>query len=179
MTTNDLNFRLATVEDAAKLEHLINEAFRNDFTTQVFLSADHASVDVTNIPSIIAKIAQPDTVVLACINPDDTIVAHCSIRKIGETCAWFGLLAVDLLYQRRGVGSRVLAYAESFARKEWQSKRMEFDVVCTRAELIAWYQNQGYQATGETKPFPYEYHGDWNGVLRDDLYFITLGKDLI
>lgn len=178
MATDSLNFRLATVEDAVQLEHLINTAFIDDKTTQVFLSADHGDVNVIDIPSIKARIAQPDCTVLAGTDADGAIVAHCSVRKLDADRAWFGLLAVDVRCQKRGLGSQVLAYAERYARQEWASRRLEFDVVCTRAELIAWYTHRGYRATGETTPFPYDHHGDWKGILRDDLYFINMGKNL-
>ncbi|KAI3324888.1 acetyltransferase [Xylariaceae sp. AK1471] len=177
--TGSLNFRLAAVEDAIPLERLINTAFRDDKTTQVFLSADHASIDVVDVPSIITKINQPDCAVLAATDPSTgAIVAHCAVRKLDDNRAWFGMLAVDVGFQKRGVGSQVIAWAERYARREWGSPRMEFDVVNTRAELIAWYKHRGYQLTGETTPFPYDHHGDWKGVLRDDLCFINLGKDL-
>jgi hypothetical protein len=44
--------------------------------------------------------------------------------------------------------------------------------------LIAWYKRRGYQETGTTTPFPYEYHGDWKGVLRNDLHFVVFSKEL-
>lgn len=178
MAADSVNFRLATKEDAVQLERLINTAFRADTTAQVFLSADHASVDVTDAASIAAKIAQPDCAVLAGTDADGSLVAHCSVRKLDADRAWFGLLAVDVGRRNRGLGGRALAYAEDYARREWGAARMEFDVVCTRAELIAWYARRGYRATGETTPFPYDRHGDWRGVLRDDLHFVILGKDL-
>lgn len=178
MAAHSLNFRLATKEDAIPLERLINTAFRDDRTTQVFLSADHASVDVTSVSAVEAKIAQPDCAVLVGTGPDGAPLTHCSVRKVGDTGAWFGMLAVDVGAQRRGLGSQVLAYAEQYARREWGSTRMEMDVVSTREELIAWYSKRGYQATGETTPFPYDHHGNWKGVLRDDLHFILLGKNI-
>ncbi|GAW21185.1 hypothetical protein ANO14919_107030 [Xylariales sp. No.14919] len=179
MTIGSLDFRLATVEDAIPLERLINTAFRDDKTTQVFLSPDHASVDVADVPTIIAKINQPDCAVLAVTDSSTgSIVAHGSVRKLDDKRAWFGMLAVDVDRQKRGLGSKVLEWAELYARRQWGSARLEFDVVNTRAELIAWYKQRGYQPTGESTPFPYERHGDWKGVLRDDLCFINLGKDL-
>ncbi|KAI8623776.1 acetyltransferase [Xylariaceae sp. FL1651] len=179
MASSSLDFRLATVEDAVPLERLINTAFRNDKTTQVFLSADHANIDVTNVGAITAKIRQPGCAVLAASDTSTgAIVAHCSVRKLDDGRAWFGMLAVDVGCQNRGLGSQVLAWAEDYARREWGSRRLEFDVVNTRAELIAWYGHRGYQTTGKTKPFPYSLHGDWKGVLRDDLCFIDMGKDL-
>ncbi|TRX91469.1 hypothetical protein FHL15_007693 [Xylaria flabelliformis] len=179
MSTGNLNFRLATVADAVPLERLINTAFRNDKTTQVFLSADHTGVDVTTVPNLIAKINQPDCAVVAVTDSSTgSIVAHGSVRKVDDTCAWFGMLAVDVNRQKQGLGAQVLAWAEQYARSEWGSVRMEFDVVNTRADLIAWYNRRGYQPTGKTTPFPYEYHGNWEGVLRDDLCFIVLAKNL-
>ncbi|KAI0438256.1 acyl-CoA N-acyltransferase [Xylaria telfairii] len=179
MATSNLNFRLATVADAVPLERLINTSFRNDKTTQVFLSADHTGVDVVDVPSIIAKINQPDCAVVAVTDlSTGSIVAHGSVRKVDDTCAWFGVLAVDVNRQKEGLGGQVLAWAEQYARREWGSVRMEFDVVNTRSDLIAWYNRRGYQPTGKSTPFPYERHGDWEGVLRDDLCFIILAKDL-
>lgn len=193
MATSNLDFRLATAEDAVELEVLINTAFRDDATTEVFLSADHGSIDVTNVPALTAKIAQPDCAVLvarlatagAGNDPGDddsaatALVAHCSVRKLEDRrSAWFGMLAVDARLKNRGLGSQTLAYAEDYVRREWGAQRMEFDVVNTRAGLIAWYAGRGYRPTGETRPFPYDSHGDWRGVLRDDLCFTLLGKNL-
>ncbi|KAI0876966.1 acyl-CoA N-acyltransferase [Hypoxylon argillaceum] len=180
MSTSKLNFRLATVEDAIPLERLINTAFRDDKTTQVFLSPVHASVNVIDVETIIAKINQADCAVLALTDPSTgAIVAHASVRKMDDSRAWFGMLAVDVNAQKQGIGSQVLAWAEQYARQQWGSRRLEFDVVNTRAELIAWYKGRGYQPTGETNPFPYDRHGDWQGVLRDDLCFVNFGKDLM
>ncbi|TPX15966.1 uncharacterized protein E0L32_000300 [Thyridium curvatum] len=174
-----LNFRLATEDDAAVLEQLINTAFRADKTTQVFLSADHAGIDVTDVAALKASIASPERVVYVGTDPQGRIAAHGSVRRLEDGRAWFGLLAVDVARQGAGLGKQVLTYAEEYARREWGAARMEFDVVRTREDLIAWYGRRGYRPTGETAPFPYDAHGDWRGVLRDDLYFIMMGKDLV
>ncbi|CAN8098414.1 unnamed protein product [Discula destructiva] len=183
MTTNttSLKFRRATVQDAAALETLINIAFRDDHTTEVFLSTDHSTIDVTSAASIAAKIAQPDTAVLVVEDLDDgALVAHCSVRLMEDgSTAWFGLLAVDVDRKNQGLGSQVLAYAEDYAYRELGARRMEFDVVNTRVTLRAWYTKRGYSLTGQRLPFPYGGHGEWHGVLRDDLEFVLFGKDLV
>lgn len=178
MAGPDLDFRLATVEDAIPLERLINTSFLADKTTQVFLTADR-SVNVIDVPTIIAKIEQPDCAVLAVTDPSTgMVVAHGSVRKLDSHRAWFGMLAVDVDYQKRGIGSKILTWAEETAKHRWGSTRLEFDVVNTRAELIAWYKDRGYKATGAKSPFPYDKHGNWKGIIRDNLYFINLGKEL-
>ena len=125
-----------------------------------------------------AKLIMPSLLVYVLTDATGAILAHGSVRKVDATCAWFGLLAVDVNHQNKGLGGKVLAYAEDYATREWGSTRMEFDVVNTRAELIAWYKRRGYQETGATTAFPYEYHGDWKDTLRSDLHFVVFAKDL-
>jgi GNAT superfamily N-acetyltransferase len=180
MGNDTINFRLATVDDAVSLEQLINATFRDDKTTQVFLSTDHAAVDVIDVPGIAAMIARPNSAPLVGIDADGAIVAYCFVREhdAARACAWFGLLAVDVRLKGRGIGGEILAYAEDYARKKLGATRMEFSVVATRAELIAWYTKRGYRPTGATTPFPYDSHPGWEGVMRGDLHFVVFGKDL-
>lgn len=186
MATQTLNFRLATPSDAPALETLINTAFQDDKTAEVFLSADHASIDVTSASSVAAQIARPDCAVLVATTTDadrGAVAAHCSVRKNAGTApgaAWLGLLAVDVGAKNRGLGTRMLAHAEDYVRRAWGPgvRRMELSVVNTRAGLASFYERRGYRFTGETTPFPYDGHGAWRGVLRDDLYFRIMAKDL-
>ncbi|KAL6704604.1 hypothetical protein ACN47E_008001 [Coniothyrium glycines] len=177
-STLQITFRLATDEDAVPLEQLINAAFRGDRTMQVFLSTDHNSIDVTSVEKLRAKINHPDCAALLAVSEDGIILAHGSVRKINSSRAWFGMLAVHIEYQKRGLGSRVLAHAEEYASRTWDSTTMEFDVVNTRAELIAWYKKRGYKETGTIIPFPYQYHEGWQAVLRDDLTLVLFAKEL-
>lgn len=113
------------------------------------------------------------------VNSEGDLLAHGSVRKLDNSRAWFGMLAVNVAHQKQGLGSDMLAYAEDYAAQVWGSKKMEFDVVNTRAELIAWYKSKGYEETGTTTAFPYAYHGNWQGVLRDDLYFVVFSKEIL
>lgn len=177
-----LTFRLATSEDSVPLTALINTSFRNDPTTDVFLSASHDGIDVTSLPQVQEAISDPDkTIILAVLPDSQQIVGHCSVRLLQNKTpktAWFGLLAVDIPSQGKGVGSQVLEYAERYAKNELGASRMEFDVVWTRKRLINWYKARGYSETGGKSDFPYDYHPGWEGVLRDDLGFLSLGKEL-
>lgn len=175
-----LKFRCATAEDAASLETLINTAFGDDQTNEVFLTTNHATIDMVSTASLVNTISKPDVTVLVATEPKDgAIVAHCSLRMMEDrVTAWFGLLAVDVECKNRGLGSQILAYAENYARQELGAKRMAFNVVNTRAGLIAWYTRRGYQPTGETEPFPYDGHDDARGLLREDLKFVLFAKSL-
>ncbi|KAJ8128602.1 hypothetical protein O1611_g5030 [Lasiodiplodia mahajangana] len=112
MTAENLNFRLATVEDAVSLERLINTAFRNDKTTQVFLSSEHERVNVTDVDIIIAKINQADCAVLAVTDSTTgSIVAHGSVRKMDDKRAYHNFHN-DFLHIQDPNERRRLALAE-------------------------------------------------------------------
>jgi ribosomal protein S18 acetylase RimI-like enzyme len=173
-----ITFRLATAADAPALERLINASFQHDETTEVYLTPDHDDVRVISAAGIETQLARPDCVGLLAII-DGEIAAHANVRKVDAATSWFAFLAVGVAHQNRGLGSTMLRRAEAHVQEHFGARRMEFDVVNTRAGLIAWYKKRGYVETGGTKPFPYEHHGDWKGVLRDDLVFVFFGKELV
>jgi len=94
-----------------------------------------------------------------------------------EDGAWYlAMLTVSPDRQDGGLGRRLLAAAEDFARVRG-GRRMRMTVVHQRDELIAWYVRRGYVVTGETQPFPY---GDdrFGRPNREGLYFDVLEKAL-
>jgi len=196
-TQDHLTIRRATPKDAPVIADLINAAFRNDDTTDVYLCDKHDNVDLVSGRSVLKSLETDNLVVFVGVVPPSTsggskedIVAHFSLRRKvvpsvtlvsdtpSVTTAWLALLAVLPTTQKRGWGSQLVSYAERFAREEWAAARMEFDVVNTRSQLRAWYEKKGYRPTGNAKPFAYELHPGWQGVLRDDLEFLDYGKDL-
>ncbi|KXJ90054.1 acyl-CoA N-acyltransferase [Microdochium bolleyi] len=211
-----LTIRRAVPSDAPCLEALINAAFRDDDTTDVYLDADpdrRARVDLVSEASVLRSITDvPDLVVFVGVEPgtaageEEEIVGHFSLRRTTSsspstpaeaaaaaaaksgseepqqtpvtTAAWFALLAVSPAHQGRGYGGQLLAHAESFARTEWDARRVEFGVVNTRSALRAWYERRGYRPTGGEKEFAYAMHPGWEGVLRGDMVFLDYAKDL-
>jgi predicted N-acetyltransferase YhbS len=95
----------------------------------------------------------------------------------GADGVWhLAMLTVDPDRQDGGLGRRLLAGAEGFARAHG-ARVMHMTVVHQRPELIAWYERRGYALTGETEPFPY---GDdrFGTPLQEGLYFDVLEKAL-
>jgi GNAT superfamily N-acetyltransferase len=66
--------------------------------------------------------------------------------------AYFGLLCVDPARQRAGIGKKLIAAAEGWAR-ERGCRHMDIHVVNLRVELPAFYASQGYVQSG-TEEFP-------------------------
>ena len=94
-----------------------------------------------------------------------------------DGAGYFGMFAVDVAVQGRGVGRLVLDAAEALVRDQWTLPVMRMTVIDVRAELIAYYERRGYRRTGIKKPFPY---GDPRFGLpkRADLQFEVLEKHL-
>lgn len=91
--------------------------------------------------------------------------------------AWhLSLLMVAPSLQNRGLGRKLLAAAEAFAKQQGAS-RIHISVLHVRDTLIGWYERRGYRATGEMQPFPY---GDdrFGRPLRDDLHFVIMEKTI-
>lgn len=175
----ELTFRPATSEDAPRITELVRLAYRGDesrggWTTEADLLADER----IDVPRVLAKIADPDGVVLLAFDgTEDALVACCEVLRRGPARAYFGMFAVWPHLQAAGLGRRVLAEAERLARDEWGADIMEMTVIGQRDELISWYVRRGYTLTGERRPFPY--HDLVNGAaLRDDLDFAVLEKPL-
>jgi len=61
-------------------------------------------------------------------------------------------LCVDPDVWRRGLGGRLLRFAESEARKR-SLRSVRLDTAKPFVELVRWYQRRGYRITGETR-FP-------------------------
>ncbi len=165
-------------DDASRIAVLVRSAYRGEssragWTTEADL-LDDERIDAAGVQ---AKLEHPDGVVLLAEDAGGVLVGCCEIVRREGGVVYFGLFAVTPDRQDAGIGRTVLAAAERFAHEHWAATAMEMTVIAQRAELIDWYRRRGYQATGETRPFPY---GELlNGTARrDDLYFTVLSKPL-
>jgi ribosomal protein S18 acetylase RimI-like enzyme len=180
MSQINLQLRRATPADVAILLPLIRSAYRGEesrkgWTTEADLVADDRIDEV----GLLAKIIDPNGVILLATDDSGALVVCCELLKRDSGVGYFGLFAVDPERQGAGLGKYILQIAENYARETLGMKKLEMVVIGTRAELIAWYIRRGYTITGEKRPFPYEHLvNDRAGATRDDLYFEVLVKDL-
>lgn len=106
-----------------------------------------------------------------------TIRACVRLVPLNAEQVYLGMLTVDPSLQGDGLGKRLLAAAETYARDVLGAERMEMQVFSRRRELLSFYDRRGYRPTGEKRPFPYE---EWPhaGAQFDDLEFTVLEKRL-
>jgi GNAT superfamily N-acetyltransferase len=69
-----------------------------------------------------------------------------------RTTAMLGLLLIVETHQRRGIGARALRLIESLARK-WGCERMRIGVVRSNEQVIPFWLRQGFEPTGERRPW--------------------------
>jgi ribosomal protein S18 acetylase RimI-like enzyme len=170
-------YRTATGDDVDDIVTLVESAYRGDssrvgWTTEADLldgqRTDHAAVtDAVERQGSVVLLTPQHGALLGCCHLE---------RRADDTC-YFGMFAVAPTVQAAGIGRRLLAEAERFAREQWDATVMEMTVITQRRDLIAWYERRGYSSTGEMRPFP---HGDERFGLprRDDLAFEVLVKHL-
>ncbi|MCJ1250559.1 hypothetical protein MMC30_007787 [Trapelia coarctata] len=176
----NLNVRTATPADVGSLLALIGSAYRGEESRKGWTTeADLLTGDRIDEAGLLAKIAEPNGAMLLATDASGALVACCELLRRDDAIGYFGLFAVEPRRQGGGLGKQILQVAESYARETLGVKRLEMQVIWTRAELIAWYLRRGYAGTGEKRPFPYEQLVSGAAALRDDLYFAILEKDLV
>lgn len=174
--TAELTLRHATVDDVARIVALVESAYRGDasragWTTEADL-LDGQRTDAADVRSCIERARS----VILVAEEGGALRASAHVAD-EDGAGYFGMFAVDVTVQGRGVGRLVLDAAEALVRDQWALPVMRMTVIDVRAELIAYYERRGYRRTGIKKPFPY---GDPRFGLpkRADLQFEVLEKHL-
>ncbi len=155
-----MEVRAATEHDFDAILNLINQAFQVE---RFFLSEDRLNA---------AELEFHFKTGTFLVTEDDGKITGSVFVKLDEERAYFGLLSVDPSQQRNGVGRRLVAAAEEFAR-EMGAHFMDITVVNLRTELPGIYSKLGYQVNGQ-KPFPPEA----NHKLTQPVYLICMSKEL-
>ncbi len=133
-----MTFRFADESDLDALRDLINHAFAVE---AFFIRGDRLS------PQRLREHMQVGRFLLA---EEDGHLLGCVYVELHGDHAYLGLLSVDPARQKTGLGRRLVAAAEEFAR-EMGARRMDLTVVNLRTELAPWYQKLGYALAG-TEP---------------------------
>ncbi|RFU81656.1 regulator of g signaling superfamily [Trichoderma arundinaceum] len=168
----------STSGDVPAILELVRSAYRGDSSRAGWTTeADLVNDQRIDEKGLLAKINEPFGAVLVTHDEAGELLACCELLKQSDTLGYFGLFAVNPLRQAGGIGRKVLAEAEAYAKQTWGLNELEMSVIWTRDELIQWYIRRGYTKTEKTKPFPYGQLIDGKAT-RDDLYFSVLVKAL-
>jgi GNAT superfamily N-acetyltransferase len=127
--------REASEADAAGIAAVTNAAF----AVETFLEGLR-----TDAQRIVEMMRQG--VFLACAGKNEQIVASVYI-ELRRARGYFGMLAVDPLYQGKGFGARLVHAAEDYCR-ERGCAAMDISVLSLRPELLPFYHRLGYAEIG-------------------------------
>jgi ribosomal protein S18 acetylase RimI-like enzyme len=164
---------IAGKKDIDGLVSLLNSAYRGEaskkgWTTEAGLLKGEARTDATTLKDLLQT---PGAIFLKYINTQNDIEGCVFLHKKDHKL-YLGMLSVSPLIQAKGIGKQLMIAAEKYA-KENNCSSIFMKVISARHELIAWYERQGYQRTGETEPFPSD---NRFGVPVQPLEFIILEK---
>ena len=169
--------RTATTDDIDDIVTLVTAAYRGTGPDIGWTTESHLlDGERTDGSEVAEALADPSARVIVA-ESDGTLVGVIKAERRGPDGAGFGLFAVDPTRQSTGAGSLLLDEAERTARDDWHRSWMQLEVIHQRSDLQAWYRRRGYEATGETQPFPY---GDerFGRPRRDDLVFDVFRRPL-
>ncbi|OLN87502.1 putative N-acetyltransferase YxeL [Colletotrichum chlorophyti] len=178
MTIATLQFRVATPEDAPRLQQLIEAAFRAEdpngkWTDNLGLSARFR----IGLDEVLANINNPDGATLIGTDSDGNLVASVAVFfKRNANITRLAMLSVDPNRQHGGLGRQILSYGENYCQETWGVRQLGLNALSTRQELVSWYERCGYKRTGQLSPFPVELFPDV--ALPDNLGFVEMEKDL-
>ena len=139
-----MTIRVADVSEAEVLVQLINTAFRIE---KFFVDGDRI-----NLAQVLALFPKGEFL-LADGDGDGTHAGCAYVEQRGDH-AYLGLLSIDPARQRTGLGSRLVAAAEDWARQRG-CRFMDLRIVNLREELPLFYRRHGYVEDG-TEPWPAE-----------------------
>lgn len=155
-----MEFRFAGESDSSGLLKLINQAF----SVEAFFHIG-PRLDPRRIQPHFQKgrflVAESEGALLGCV-----------YVEVHADDSYLGLLSVEPSQQKTGLGRRLVAAAEEFAR-EMGARRMDLTVVNLRTELPPYYARLGYKVIGE-EPIPEE----MRPRVNQPCYFIRMSKPL-
>lgn len=165
----------ATTADIPQLLPLVNSAFRGDAARQGWThEADLIQGTQRTDESTLRALMQiANAVVLKYCN-DAGDIEGCVYLNKKERGLYLGMLTVAPELQGAGIGKKLLAASEAYAREQG-CPYIYMTVFSVRDELIAWYERLGYHRTGEMKP--YEVNPEF-GVPTQPLEFVVLEKKM-
>jgi predicted N-acetyltransferase YhbS len=155
-----MNLRFAEEPDLPALTALINRAFKVEafFIVRDRLTAEEALAYFRKGRFLLAE--------------DNSALAGVVYVELRGDRSYLGLLSVNPELQKSGLGRRLMAAAEEFAR-EMGSHHMDLTVVNLRTELPPFYRKLGYTEDG-TEPI----RPDMVPRILQPCHFIRMTKPL-
>jgi GNAT superfamily N-acetyltransferase len=168
------SIQFANKEDIIAIKHLLNAAYRGDssrkgWTHEADLIGGDVRTDDNNVREVMDL---PGSIFLKYLDEDGSIIGCVNLQNQGANL-YLGMFSVRPEIQGKGLGKALLAAADEYAGYLGIA-RIKMTVISVRAELIAWYNRNGYLPTGELIPF---HEDSLTGNHLQPLFFAVLVKE--
>ena len=165
---------IAGEKDIGALVVLMDSAYRGEnskrgWTSEADLFIGNKRTDEVTVEKLIRR---PGSVFLKYAS--DEKIEGCVYLHKKENRLYLGMFSVSPSAQGKGIGKKMLAAADQYAREQ-RCSSIFMTVITVREELIVWYEKNGYQKTGETLPFPVD---ERFGIPTQPLHMLVLEKRL-
>ena len=166
---------IADEKDISTLVALMDSAYRGEnskqgWTSEADLFIGNKRTDETTVANLIQR---PGSVFFKYLN-EEGILEGCVLLHNNDSRIYIGMFSVSPLAQGKGIGKKLLAAANDYA-KEQNCSTIYMTVITVREDLIAWYERNGYQKTGKVLPFPVD---ERYGIPTQPLEMLVLEKHL-
>lgn len=169
-----LRISFASEADIPALAALVNRAYRGEASRQGWTTeADLLDGPRTDAADLQQHLAAPGATFLLAHDAAGHLLGSVYLKN-QRPDLYLGMLAVEPARQAHGVGRQLLAAAEAHAR-QLGCTAVLISVISVRRELIAWYERQGFQETGEVLPFPLDASPS---IPKQDLQLLLMRKPL-
>jgi ribosomal protein S18 acetylase RimI-like enzyme len=157
VTVDSIRVRAAREGDADAIVSIVNEAY---LVEAFFVAGDRTHV------AEVRELARAGQCYVA---EDNGRVVGCIEVATKDGRGYFGMLAVSPAIQGRGLGRRLITFAEDTARAAGCAV-MDIKVVNVRGDLVRFYQSLGYRITG-TEPYVHR-------PVLQPCHFVMMAKDI-
>ncbi|GAB3695169.1 GNAT family N-acetyltransferase [Spirosoma flavus] len=163
----------ASEADIPALNVLVNSAYRGESSQRGWTSEGSLLGGIRTSEQSLQEMLQNPSATLLKYVADGQLLG-CVYLEEKNSDLYLGMLTVSPDAQTNGIGKKLMTVAEQIAREK-QCQAIAITVISVRHELIAWYKRRGFQATGETAPFP---NDERFGLPKQPLEFIVMKKGL-
>src|SRR4030095_2769443 len=134
-----MSILIAGEKDISSLVALMDNAYRGEgakqgWTSESDLFIGNKRTDEITVGNLIKK---PGAVFLKYLN-EEGIIEGCVFLHKKEERLYLGMFSVSPTAQGKGIGKKLLAAAEDYAKKQ-NSSSIYMTVITVREKLIAWY----------------------------------------
>lgn len=175
MNKQEINLKIASVDDAGKITNLVNSVYRGENSKKGWTTEADFLGGIRITTEKIREILERNNNIIFLASEGENIIGCVHLENTGSY-SYLGMLSVDVNYQDKGIGKLLINECERYTKEEWKLRKIKMKVINRRLELMEYYYRRGYRSTGEIEEFGSK--EETFGDPMEKLYFETLSKEL-